>query len=103
MMQIKLQYCSAELVIPIFFSFKCTANSSYTEITLKPTIFSSVFWETLFWRKNEHHSIQPHAAGMHAMNYYFTDFVFSELYKTNKVHTFHATQNTSPNSEYNQQ
>lgn len=94
-MQIKLQYCSAVLVILIFFS-KCTANSSHTEIMLKPTIFPSVFWEILFWRKNEHQSTQSHAAGMHAMNYYFTDFVLPEPYKTVKVHTLQLLRTPLP-------
>lgn len=52
MMQIKLQYCRAEVVILIYFFFKCTANLSHTKITFKPTtVFLAILGNCILGEK----------------------------------------------------
>lgn len=85
MMQIKLQYCRAEVVILIFFFFlNAQPTCHILKLHLNLLLFSSLFWEIIFWGKNEYQSIQPHAAGTHPMNHYYTDFVLSEPFRTFK-------------------
>lgn len=86
MMQIKLQYCRAALIILIFHPF------NDTQIPFKCTTFSSVFWRNLFWAWEHLAACCRHTSCELLLH----GFLSNQNLLTHSNSHLHGTQSTSP-------